>query len=146
MHVRALICMRILNLGDMPLAGGFLRSIDEAPNEKKFPLPIHVCEDCALIQIIDPVDPNILFKDYAFSSSTVGPLVSHFENYARWLKERFNPRFVVEFGCNDGILLAPLERLGIAAVGVDISENITAIGHEKGTQNRHGLFRYANGR
>src|SRR6266566_4859508 len=67
-----------LNLGNMPLAGGFLRSRDDIAGEQTFPLPIHVCEDCSLVQITQPIDPNILFKDYAFASSTVGPLVTHF--------------------------------------------------------------------
>src|SRR4051812_28692478 len=84
-----------LNLGDMPLAGGFLRSAADIPAEKKYPLPIHVCDDCALVQILDPIDPDLLFKDYAFSSSTVSPLVNHFEDYAQWLQAHFRPGLVV---------------------------------------------------
>jgi SAM-dependent methyltransferase len=129
-----------LNLGDMPLAGGFLRSTEEIADERKYPLPIHVCEDCSLVQIVDPIDPSILFKDYAFSSSTVGPLVTHFDEYARWLHARFRPRLVVEFGCNDGILLLPLEKLGISAVGVDISDNITEIARKEGLKVITGFF------
>lgn len=124
----------------MPLAGGFLRSAADIPAEKKYPLPIHVCGDCGLVQILDPVDPNVLFKDYAFSSSTVGPLVKHFEEYAAWLQARFKPALVVEFGCNDGILLAPLEKHGVTAVGIDISENITDMARAKGLKAITGFF------
>lgn len=129
-----------LSLGDMPLAGGFLKSKDDIAAEKKYPLPIHVCENCGLVQIVDPVDPNVLFKDYAFASSTVAPLIAHFEDYARWLHARFSPKTVVEFGCNDGILLAPLERLGVTAVGVDISDNITEMARAKGLKVLTGYF------
>ena len=38
----------------------------------------------------------------------------------------------VEFGCNDGILLEKLRDRGVKAVGVDYSENITAIARSKG--------------
>jgi SAM-dependent methyltransferase len=131
---------QFLDLGDMPLAGGFLRSRDEIADERTFPLPVHVCDACALVQIVDPVDPNLLFRDYAFASSTVGPLVKHFTDYARWLHERYQPDLVVEFGCNDGILLAPLERLGVQAVGIDISENITDLAREKGLNVVTGYF------
>jgi methylation protein EvaC len=130
-----------LNLGNMPLAGGFLRSRDEIPAEQTFPLPIHVCEDCSLVQITQPIDPNILFRDYAFASSTVGPLVTHFKNYAAWLNDRIHPRTVVEFGCNDGILLEPLKALGVQAVGIDISENITEMARQKGLSVVTGSFR-----
>src|SRR5579864_1845543 len=129
-----------LNLGNMPLAGGFLRSTDEIKSERTFPLPVHVCDSCGLVQIVDPVDPNLLFRDYAFASSIVGPLVKHFTDYAQWLQDRYQPKTVVEFGCNDGILLAPLERLGVKAVGVDISENITELARGKGLTVLTGYF------
>lgn len=121
-----------LDLGDMPLAGGFLSNREAIASERRYPLAIHVCEDCGLVQIVNPIDPNLLFQDYSFSSSTVGPLVTHFERYAEWLKARFAPRAVLEFGCNDGVLLAPLARMGIEAIGIDISENITALAQAKG--------------
>ena len=102
--------LQILDFGPVPLAGGFLSRLDLAGPEPVFPLQVHVCEHCSLVQILDPIDPELLFQDYSFSSSTVKPLVDHFENYARWLVDRFHPAKVVEFGCNDGILLAPSKQ------------------------------------
>ena len=129
-----------INLGKMALAGGFLPNAEAIKEEKKFPLPVHICRDCGLIQIVEIVPPDILFKDYAFSSSTIGPLITHFENYAKWLKKKFNPKFVVEFGCNDGVLLKPLEANGIKACGVDISENITEMARKQGLDVVTGYF------
>jgi novobiocin biosynthesis protein NovU/D-mycarose 3-C-methyltransferase len=122
----------VIDLGEMPLAGGFLPDTTTIANEKRYSLKTHVCGACALIQIVDPVDPAILFTDYAFSSSTVPALVSHFEQYAGWLDERYHPRSVAEIGCNDGILLKPLSARGIRSVGVDISENITEMARNQG--------------
>src|SRR5437867_3673241 len=93
----------VLNLGALPLAGGFLENSQAAACERKYPLAVHVCENCGLVQVLDPVDPNILFQDYSFSSSTIQPLVQHFEAYKTWLVNRLHPRTVVEFGCNDGV-------------------------------------------
>jgi novobiocin biosynthesis protein NovU/D-mycarose 3-C-methyltransferase len=129
-----------VDLGEMPLAGGFLPNREAIVSERKYPLVIHVCEDCGLVQIVDPIDPDILFQDYSFSSSTIGPLVTHFEQYAAWLRERYAPRTVLEFGCNDGVLLAPLERLGVQAYGIDISANITEIARGKGLKALTGFF------
>jgi SAM-dependent methyltransferase len=128
----------VLDLGTVPLAGGFLTD-PQAP-DRLFPLKIHVCRRCALVQILDAIDPDILFQDYSFSSSTVGPLVDHFSNYAGWLRERFHPNVVVEFGCNDGVLLAPLQMAGMRAVGVDISENIGDLARSKGLDVLTGAF------
>ncbi len=132
--------LKFLDLGSMPSAGGFLKSTAEFKDENTYPLPIYVCEDCALVQILNPIDPNILFKDYAFSSSTVGPLIKHFENYAAWINQRYTPKSVLEFGCNDGILLKPLEALGVKAVGIDISENITQMARDGGLSVETGFF------
>lgn len=130
----------ILDLGEMPLAGGFLSGPDAIAGERRFPLVIHTCDACGLVQITEPIDPDVLFQDYAFSSSTVGPLVQHFQAYASWLKERFDPRLVVEFGCNDGVLLDPLEKGGMTAVGVDISQNITDLARDRGLKAITGFF------
>ena len=129
-----------LDLGDMPLAGGFLADAAAAAEERTYPLPVHICNDCALVQIVKPVDPETLFQDYSFSSSTVPPLVAHFNGYANWLQQRFAPRKVVEFGCNDGILLQPLSELGVTAAGIDISTNICALARGKGLDVSQGYF------
>lgn len=126
--------IQFLDLGNMPLAGGFLAGPKEISREKTYPLPIHICESCGLVQTLEVVDPEIMFQNYSFSSSTIGPLVRHFEDYAIWLKQTMNPQSVVEFGCNDGVLLKPLEKLGIKTHGVDPSQNITEMARQKGLQ------------
>ena len=130
----------IFDFGEMPLAGGFLSGPDAIAGERRYPLQVHVCHACSLVQILLAIDPETLFTSYSFASSTVPPLVEHFRSYASWLADRFKPATVVEFGCNDGILLAPLRRLGIQAAGVDISDNITALARDKGLDVTTGYF------
>ena len=132
--------MLALDLGEQPLAGGFLAGPEAIASERQFPLRAYVCGACSLVQIIDVVDPDILFQDYSFSSSTIPPLVTHFHEYASWLVERFHPARVVEFGCNDGVLLEPLGELGVDAWGVDISQNITDLAREKNLKVLTGFF------
>ena len=105
-----------LDLGKMPLAGGFLSNTAAIKKENLYPLPIHVCHNCGLVQILEAIDPEILFQDYSFSSSTVGSLVQHFEGYAGWLREKLSPELVVEFGCNDGILVK-VNIIGASPIG-----------------------------
>ena len=129
-----------LDLGEQPLAGGFLSGNDAIAAERQYPLRVYVCGRCALVQIVDVIDPDILFQDYSFSSSTIPALVSHFHGYATWLLDRFHPPRVVEFGSNDGVLLEPLREAGVDAWGVDISENITELARGKGQQALSGFF------
>ena len=130
----------IFDFGEVPLAGGFLAGTEAIATERKYPLRVHVCHECKLVQILDVVDAQILFTDYSFSSSTVLPLVDHFRKYAAWLVDRLHPRKVAEFGCNDGILLEPLRELGVEAVGVDVSDNITELARGKGLDVVTGYF------
>jgi SAM-dependent methyltransferase len=123
----------------MPLAGGFLTA-EQIPAEGRYPLRISVCEACSCVQITDPVDPSILFQDYSFKTGTIPGLVRHFDDYAGWLKERFDPATVVEFGTNDGTLLSALEQRGVRAVGVDLSANITEMGRQEGRDIITGAF------
>lgn len=129
-----------LDLGEMPLAGGFLSGMETIEKEKLYSLPVHVCKGCGLVQILEAVDPEILFQDYSFSSSTIGPLIQHFENYAKWLHDKLSPKFVVEFGCNDGILLKPLAQLGVKTCGIDVSKNITRMARDNGLDVLTGYF------
>lgn len=133
--------LKILDLSPQPLAGGFLSpDTDSIQKEKLYPLPIDICQNCGLVQTLHVIPPKVLFTNYCFSSSTIPSLVTHFENYAKWLKKKFKPEFVVEFGCNDGILMEPLERLGVKTCGIDISKNITEMAKEKGLNSIQGFF------
>ncbi len=130
----------VIDLGPLPLAGGFLANRDAIAKEHLYPLEVHSCASCGLVQVLNPVDTEILFQDYSFSSSTIKPLVDHFAAYAQWLAARLKPGKVVEFGCNDGVLLEPLTRAGIQAIGVDVSQNITEIARSKGLDVIAGYF------
>ena len=131
----------LLDLGPQPLAGGFLsRDAEMEVHERTYPLPIHACRNCGLVQTMFVIPADTLFVNYFFSSSTVDYLVHHFVNYAAWIKEKLAPQFVVEFGCNDGILLEPLEKLGIRTCGIDISHNITDLARKKGLNVITGYF------
>ena len=58
----------VLNLGNVALAGGFLKET-EVGYEEKYPLKVLFCEDCFAVQVEEHVDPNVLFDGYFYFSS-----------------------------------------------------------------------------
>lgn len=104
---------------DVPLAGGFLRSSEE--KETYYPLTLTVCSQCWLMQCQEVVSSNVLFHDaYFYRSSMIKALCSHFDQLAHTLVQKYPPpRTVLEIGCNDGVLLTRLHRLGYKVIGVD---------------------------
>ena len=59
-----------LSLGPTPLANSFLGSEDEFDNEPSFPLDVYFCENCSLVQLLDVIDPEVLFRHYLYVTGT----------------------------------------------------------------------------
>lgn len=124
----------VYDFGPQPLAGEFPLVPEVKKIAHRFPLDLTQCDVCGLLQVtnLPPID-TIFHDDYRYSSSTVPALVKHFSDYAEWLGERF-PRDanVLEFGCNDGVLLSKLSSKGFSCIGIDASDNVAEIARARG--------------
>ena len=119
----------ITDFGNMGLAGGFLAQ-NELEQESRYPMNLGFCPDCYAVQIVDKINPDLMFKkNYFYFSSSIGTLRNHFKEYAADVVGRFLPSpqdaTVIEFGCNDGVLLSPLADLNVGRIiGVDPATNV----------------------
>lgn len=124
----------VLDLGYVPLAGGFLRE-DQLSHENLYPLKLYFCQNCYLLQVLAVVPPRKLFSNYFYHSSSIGTLAKHFDEMAKELKITYlrgRHSFAVEVGSNDGVLLRPLRRLGIRCVGIEPAVNLAKTARKGG--------------
>jgi SAM-dependent methyltransferase len=113
----------ILDYGTVALAGGFLKP-EQFATEEKYPLSLHFCERCYAVQIPQHISPEKMFSNYFYFTSATNTMRKHFVSYANEIVRLFNPKSVVEIGCNDGGLLSSLADHGIKVTGIDPASNV----------------------
>lgn len=132
-----------LTFGRMPLADAFLQDT-ELDREVFFNLAVGLCETCGMVQLCDRVPDAHMFHDrYAYFSSTSAGMRRHFAAFAADVRRRAlasSDAFVVEIGCNDGILLEPFHAAGVRHLGIDPAGNVLAEAARKGLTVTQGFF------
>lgn len=124
-----------LSLGEQPLANAFLCRESEFGEEAFFPLEVHLCESCALVQLVDVIAPEVLFREYIYVTGTSRTMTEHFRLYAAAVMaelELGRGDLVVEIASNDGSLLRHFLSEGIDTLGIEPARNIAAIARDRG--------------
>lgn len=120
---------QIISFGKMPIANAFLKN----PADKEFfyNLSVAFCPACFMTQLEETVKPEVMFHaNYQFISSTSKVMEAHFEEMAEKIIKRLEKKkdpFVVELGCNDGIMLKHIAKRGIKHLGVEPAGNVAAM-------------------
>jgi methylation protein EvaC len=128
--------IEFLNLGQQPLANKYPAQAEFAA-EEFFPLQVFFCPTCKNVQLGTIISRERMFADYYYLSSVNRGLVRHFEDLAQQLA---SAHFVVDVGSNDGILLKPLQKLGVKALGVEPSINVSKIANDQGFETLTTFF------
>ena len=132
-----------LSFGRMPLANAFLNP-PWSGQEFMFDLAVGRCEHCEMVQLCERVPDAHMFHDgYAYHSSTSAGMRRHFAAFAEEARRRLpssGSPFVVEIGCNDGILLEAFRTAGIRHLGIDPAGNVLAEAAGKGLTVRQAFF------
>ncbi len=126
--------VKVLDLGSTPPANAYLKKEDLGKPEKYFPLALYFCRTCSLAQLLDVVDPEILFKDYHFLTGASAPSVEHFKKYAQEVVRPLvssKDDLVIDIGGNDGVLLSYVKDYA-RVLNVDPADNLAPLSEEKG--------------
>ena len=119
----------VLALTPTPPANAFVEKAAKSEPQPCFPLDVFFCETCKHVQLLDVVDPAVLFENYVYVSGTSPSFVKHFDDYAQSLIDRFKPdagSLAVDIGSNDGTLLAAFQKRGLRGLGIDPARDIAA--------------------
>jgi methylation protein EvaC len=126
-----------IDFGEMPIANAFATK-EEIKNEYTFPMKVGFCENCNMVQLVEQPDREQMFhENYAFFSSTSSYMQDHFKKFANSVSELqgLNKNsFVVEVGCNDGIMLQNFMSNNIPCLGIEPSENVAKVAMTKGIE------------
>lgn len=126
-----------LDLGQQPTANGFLRP-EEADGVFLFRLAVGACESCTMVQLLDEVPQEFRYHgDYRYHASGSASHRAHFQrNAERFLRTELTgvDPFIVEIGCNDGVMLGTIAEAGVRHLGVEPSTNVAAIAQSKGVR------------
>ena len=72
----------VIALEPTPLANSLVTAEQLDVAEDRYPLDVFICRNCSHIQLLDVVDPEILFRDYAYVSGTSQLYVDYLKQYA----------------------------------------------------------------
>ena len=126
-----------------PIADAFVSADKINISQPLIPLDLYQCQDCGHVQNLDIVNPDLLFRDYIFSTSNSANLVEHFRKYAADVSRDFQlaeGSLVVEIGSNDGTLLGFFKDKGMRVQGIDPALEIARIASESGIPTTADFF------
>lgn len=140
---------QFLSLGPTPLANAFLHSAQEFAAEVHYPLDVYFCPACSLVQLLDVIDPEVLFRDYIYVTGTSETIAAHNVAYAATLVSLLQPGkddLVVEVASNDGSLLRCFKPHGVRTLGIEPATNIAALAEGAGIETVNEFFNLATAR
>ncbi|NLD77821.1 MAG: class I SAM-dependent methyltransferase [Acidimicrobiales bacterium] len=133
-----------LSLGKTPLADALVTEEQLTEEEAVFPLDVAFCPECALVQILGDVPPEMLFVDnYLYFSSFSDHLLAHSRDHALGLIERLDlgpDSLVVEIASNDGYLLRNFVEHGIPVLGIEPAPDQADAAETAGIPTRREFF------
>jgi hypothetical protein len=125
-----------LDLGFAPPSNAYLAPEALGRPEPHFPLRLHVCEQCWLVQTEDHASARELFADdYAYFSSTSRGWLDHAAAYCRMITSRLGlgaQSHVVEIAANDGYLLRNFVQAGIPCLGIEPTASTAQVAERLG--------------
>lgn len=137
-HCQADLALQLIDLETSPPSNSYLTTAQLAAPEKWYPLRVHVCSRCWLVQTEDYAHFSDMFdSEYAYFSSFSSSWLAHSQAYVGNMRARFDlgaASKVVEVAANDGYLLQYFKALGIPSLGIEPTASTARAARDKGIE------------
>lgn len=136
--------VKAVDFGRQPLGNGFLLP-EQFASEYFYRMEMGFSEASMMFQLIEQPAPEQMFHEqYAFYSSTSRFMEQHFSEFAQQVMRsgylaKSDP-FVVELGCNDGIMLKNFAKAGMRHLGIEPSLNVAKVANAQGIRTLSEFF------
>jgi SAM-dependent methyltransferase len=133
----------ILKMAATPPGDHYVTADQRRTPQPVYPMDLVMCGVCALAQLPDVVDPELLYRDYIYNTSISLGLVQHFDRYAEAVVARLAPpprSLVVDVGSNDGTLLKGFRSRGMRVLGIDPAIEAGRMANDAGLETLSTFF------
>lgn len=134
---------RFISLGKHPPPNSFLRKDQLNQPETLCASDLYFCSDCSLVQMVDVVPAEIMFRDHPYVSGTTATLSRHFRDVASELMAQFevpSGSLVVDIGSNDGTFLKGFAQFPVRTLGVEPATKIAKLARDAGIETLNEFF------
>lgn len=126
---------KVLPLTPTALCDAYLNSNSIDKVQEIYPLDLFLCLDCGYVHLPYVVDPEIIYRDYIYVSTSSLGLSKHFQDYSEEVLRRVNPSMsglVIDLGSNDGTLLKFFKNKGMPVLGIEPANEIAKKASKEG--------------
>lgn len=126
---------RVLELAPTPAGDHYLPFERNPAALPRFPLNLNQCTNCGHVQLEGLIDPEYIYKEYTYTTSSSLGLADHFRDYAASTINRLSLKpgsLIVEIGSNDGTMLKAFQDFGMKVIGIDPAQPIATLACSSG--------------
>ena len=133
----------ILKMAPTPPGDHYVTAEQLSKPQPVYPMDLMMCGRCALAQLPDVIDPEMLYRDYIYNTSISLGLVQHFDRYSESVISKLGlapGSLVVDIGSNDGTLLKGFKKRGMTVLGIDPAIEAGRMANEAGLETLSTFF------
>jgi len=132
----------VFNLKATAPANAFRKNISII--NKKYPLNVYLCLDCKHLQLVNIINPKILFSNYLYSSGTSKVYIRHLDNYSKDVIKIYrldkSKDLICDIASNDGTFLKCFRDKGFTVLGIEPAKNLAKIANKKKIKTKNNFF------
>ena len=117
----------VIPLEKIPLTEKYINETKLDDPHELYPIDIFMCLDCSHVQLLDVINPDILWDDFTFRTGQAQVIIDHMKDVAQKTCYQYNIKknsLIIDVGSNDGTLLQGFKDNGMKVLGIDPAKDI----------------------